>query len=121
MTLTRLLAAAGCAALLAGAAHAQTATSSTTVDANGVQTTTTVDTTTGVTSTTTYDPATGMTTTLPATSATTMGVPASMTGAPGTVSTQVVTNGPVPDTPENRARYGQPLSRAGRATTPAGN
>ena len=34
---------------------------------------------------------------------------------------QVITNGPVPDTPENRARYGGPMSRAGRHTTPAGN
>lgn len=34
---------------------------------------------------------------------------------------QTVTNGPVPDTPANRARYGQPMSRAGKATTPAGN
>jgi hypothetical protein len=29
--------------------------------------------------------------------------------------------GPVPDTPENRARYGDPASRAGRATAPRGN
>lgn len=33
----------------------------------------------------------------------------------------VVTNGPVPDTRENRARYGQPISNGGRRTTPAGN
>ena len=126
MTLTRLLAAAGCAALLAGAAHAQTATTSTSVDANGVQTTTTVDTATGVTTSTTYDPATGMTTTVPVTSATTAGVPASSltlstTGAPGTVTTQVITNGPIPDTRENRAKYGQPLSHAGKRSAPAGN
>ena len=37
------------------------------------------------------------------------------------VTTRVVTNGPVPDTAENRARYGQPLSRAGKRTAPAGN
>jgi len=29
--------------------------------------------------------------------------------------------GPIPDTPENRARYGGPMSRAGRATGPRGN
>jgi len=29
--------------------------------------------------------------------------------------------GPIPDTPENRARYGAPASRAGRATVPRGN
>lgn len=33
---------------------------------------------------------------------------------------QVITNGPVPDTPANRARY-RPLSHAGRASVPAGN
>jgi hypothetical protein len=37
------------------------------------------------------------------------------------VTNQVITNGPVPDTPENRARYGQPLSHAGRMTAPRGN
>lgn len=33
----------------------------------------------------------------------------------------VVSNGPVPDTKANRARYGQPLSATGRRTEPAGN
>lgn len=33
----------------------------------------------------------------------------------------VVTNGPVPDTRENRAKYGQPMSNGGRRTRPAGN
>ena len=33
---------------------------------------------------------------------------------------ELVTNGPVPDTPATRALY-PPLSRAGRATAPAGN
>jgi hypothetical protein len=33
----------------------------------------------------------------------------------------VVSNGPVPDTKANRAKYGQPLSATGRATKPAGN
>jgi hypothetical protein len=31
------------------------------------------------------------------------------------------TNGPVPDTPENRAKYGQPLSHAGKMTAAKGN
>jgi hypothetical protein len=35
--------------------------------------------------------------------------------------TSVVSNGPVPDTAANRARYGSPMSHAGRVTTPAGN
>lgn len=37
-----------------------------------------------------------------------------------TTNVRVVTNGPVADTPENRAKF-KPLSRAGRATTPRGN
>ena len=36
-------------------------------------------------------------------------------------SVDVVSNGPVPDTSENRARYGQPMSNAGRMTRPAGD
>jgi hypothetical protein len=35
--------------------------------------------------------------------------------------TEVISNGPVPDTPENRAKYGKPMSNAGRMTKPAGN
>lgn len=37
------------------------------------------------------------------------------------VTTSTVTNGPVPDTPENRRRFGQPLSNAGKRTAPVGN
>ncbi len=33
----------------------------------------------------------------------------------------VVTNGPVPDTAENRAKYGQPMSNGGQRTKPVGN
>jgi hypothetical protein len=33
----------------------------------------------------------------------------------------LVTNGPVPDTPANRAKYGKPMSHAGKKTAPAGN
>ncbi len=50
------------------------------------------------------------------------------TGVNATVTTDangdrnvLVTNGPVPDTEANRARYGQPLSNAGNRTQPAGN
>ena len=38
-----------------------------------------------------------------------------------TVTTEVIASAPVPDTPENRARFGQPLSRAGKMTAPRGN
>ena len=33
----------------------------------------------------------------------------------------MVTNGPVPDTPANRAKYGGPKSHGGRTTPPVGN
>lgn len=33
----------------------------------------------------------------------------------------VVSNAPVPDTRDNRAKYGRPLSMTGRKTAPAGN
>lgn len=36
-------------------------------------------------------------------------------------TTTTVTNGPVPDTAENRAKYGQPMSRAGKRTAARGN
>lgn len=42
-------------------------------------------------------------------------------GAGASVTTTTTTNGPVPDTAENRAKYGQPMSHAGKRTAPAGN
>ena len=77
----------------------------TTATADTASTTTTTD-TTATTDTTT--------TTATATSATSSGTAASFT-------TQMVTNGPVPDTAENRAKYGQPMSRAGKRTAARGN
>jgi UrcA family protein len=38
-----------------------------------------------------------------------------------TYTTTTVTNGPVADTPENRARFGAPMSNAGKRTAPVGN
>jgi hypothetical protein len=38
-----------------------------------------------------------------------------------TMTLEIVSNKPVADTPENRARYGGPMSNAGRRTRPAGN
>ena len=38
----------------------------------------------------------------------------------GDTTVQTVSNGPVPDTPEMRAKY-KPLSHAGQHTKPAGN
>ena len=43
------------------------------------------------------------------------------TDASAVVSVNTVTNGPVADTPANRAKYGQPLSRAGKRTAAKGN
>jgi hypothetical protein len=34
---------------------------------------------------------------------------------------RLVTNGPVPDTAANRAKFGPPLSHAGKKTAPTGN
>jgi hypothetical protein len=47
--------------------------------------------------------------------------PAAAADASATVTTSVVTNGPVADTPENRAKYGAPLSNAGKRTAARGN
>jgi hypothetical protein len=38
-----------------------------------------------------------------------------------TFTNLTVTNGPVPDTPQNRKKYGQPLSHAGKMTAARGN
>lgn len=97
-----LLIAAGAAALMTGAAFAQDTPSATTPDA-------------------TMPPA-ATDTTMPAD--TTMApAPADTSMAPTQVAAnvQTVTNGPVPDTPENRAKYGQPMSHAGKKTAPVGN
>ena len=47
------------------------------------------------------------------------GVTTSPTGA--IVTHKLVSSQPVPDTPNNRAKYGRPLSNTGRHTQPAGN
>lgn len=47
------------------------------------------------------------------------GTMASSTGAG--MDVELVTNGPIPDTAENRAQFGGPNSRAGKATAPRGN
>ncbi len=62
--------------------------------------------------------ATSTTETTPAAPAASADVSAS---APATVTNLTVTNGPVPDTAENRAKYGQPMSHAGKRTAARGN
>lgn len=54
--------------------------------------------------------------TLPASSST-LGDPTLMKAG----EASVVSNGPVPDTAENRAKYGRPMSNAGKKSSPAGN
>jgi hypothetical protein len=51
----------------------------------------------------------------PAAGAPTERTPSASAGA------DLVSNGPIPDTPQNRAKYGQPLSHAGKLSKPAGN
>jgi len=53
--------------------------------------------------------------------AATYGTSASATVPAATYTNTTVTNGPVADTPENRARYGAPLSHAGKRTAAKGN
>lgn len=130
MMLKTLLTAAAASALLTGAAFAQEAPTATSknaappssqagVDQTDTDTsasapgavnppaTATPEATTSTDTTTTADGTT-------ATSATSMGANASVT-------TTTLTNGPVPDTAENRAKYGQPLSHAGKRTAAKGN
>jgi hypothetical protein len=110
--LKHLLTATAALALMAGAAHAQTAPASppaATPDASPKP----MDSAT----TTSAAPA-PMTEPAAAPAATT---PAASSNASAVVSVATVTNGPVADTPENRAKYGQPMSRAGKRTTPKGN
>jgi len=45
----------------------------------------------------------------------------SATDSSANVGVTVVASQPVPDTPENRARYGQPMSHAGKHTAARGN
>jgi UrcA family protein len=54
-------------------------------------------------------------------SATESGSFASTTVPDATYTMTTVTNGPVPDTAQNRARFGGPMSNGGRRTAPVGN
>jgi hypothetical protein len=65
--------------------------------------------------------------TAPSASASDTATVAPAAGAPteraptATAGSDLVSNGPVPDTRENRQKYGRPLSNAGRMTKAAGN
>jgi len=47
--------------------------------------------------------------------------PAERTSAASAGDVDIVTNGPIPDTKANRAKYGAPLSNGGRMTKPTGD
>jgi hypothetical protein len=108
MRLNYILAAAAIAALTAGAAAAQSSDTSNGPGMNGASNPSQAD--------QAGAPASGYDTSN-APSANQAGVPAAATVGDATL----ITNGPVPDTPENRAKYGKPMSNAGRHTAPAGN
>ena len=143
MKLTHLVTATAAVALLGGAAYAQQpqpqkgpTSGSVTGDWNGAHAppdekqyqekvrvplgappATTSSTTSSTDATASADTSASVTTTTETTTA-----PAATSAATNVSFTNMtVTNGPVPDTRENRAKYGQPLSRAGRMTAARGN
>lgn len=68
--------------------------------------------------------ASGASTTVSSTSGTTTGGTAESAGGYGanaSFTTQTIAMAPIPDTPANRAKFGGPMSAAGRHTKPAGN
>ena len=111
MLIRSLLTAAAVSALSIGAAHAQSAAMSEPATVSGSVTESPPPAAASTTVTTDGATTTTSTTVMAATS---MGQPASVT-------TSMVTNGPVPDTPANRAKYGQPMSNAGKRTAAKGN
>lgn len=119
MNLKHLLAAAAATALMAGAAHAQTMTQPADSSMPAPMTTPAGDPAGTVSTTTTDTSADGTTAT-----STTTTMPMASTGATSDISASVttttVTNGPVADTPENRAKY-RPLSHAGNRSAAKGN
>ena len=105
MQLTPLLAIAAATALAAGAAAAQSS-NQTNDQSNAAPSTNQA----GAPPTTTYP---GGVTSSP--------TPADQAYTLKAGDPNVITNGPVPDTPENRKLYGGPMSNGGRHTAPKGN
>lgn len=106
MKIHYLLTAVAATALIGGAAYAQQPT------------TTTTTTTTAPSPPATSDTAAPAAPTGAAVQTSVTAVDAS-SGA--TLTDTLVTNGPIPDTPANRAKYGQPMSQAGKHTPARGN
>jgi hypothetical protein len=123
MKITHLMTAAALATLMGGAAYAQS-TPDTTVSGDNTPAAPMQPGDPSAMSTTDQS----MSTTAPATqynyNANTQPASSSTLGDPTTMKAgdpNVVSNGPVPDTPENRAKYGKPMSNAGKRSAPAGN
>lgn len=124
MKLNYLLGAVAVSALMTGAAYAQTGAS--TQPGTGATTDQSVPSQTASSSTDTTGAVNGSVTndTTTSTDTSTAGVTATSAttyGQGASVTTTTTTNGPVADTPENRAKYGQPMSHAGKRTAPKGN
>ena len=126
--LLRLLAISASAALLAGAAQAQTTQAPTgaspPVDAASPAPTAPVESTTAPAIASPTPAAPVDTTGYNSQSSAAIPASTSTLGDPATLKAGdagVVSNGPVPDTRENRAKYGRPDSSAGKHTAPAGN
>jgi hypothetical protein len=116
MNVTRFMTAAAAAALLAGPVVAQTASQPATGQTGTTTTTTNTNTTTPTAPEDDTD--TASTTVNAGTTAQNLGSTDTTAGGAMTsgVEVRVVANAPIPDTPENRARYGQPESNAGKRT-----
>ncbi len=116
MNVTRFLTAAAVAALFAGPVAAQTEPSTTTDTTTATQTTTTTQ---SSPSSSEMGKPVGMTSigrmgdsgASTSTTTTTTNMGASMSG-----NVEIVANAPIPDSPENRALYGQPESNGGKRT-----
>jgi predicted outer membrane protein len=121
--ITKVLMSAAAAALISTAAYAQQQHSDPAHGLSDAQSSatnpSTVNPPADVESRVSVDPHAGVAATTGETSDV-VGISADSARAQG-MAVQTVTNGPVPDTTENRARYGAPMSRAGKMTRPTGN
>jgi hypothetical protein len=108
MPLVRYALGAAAASLIAGAALAQATSSPDAAAASGPPPAT-------------DNSASGATNNAPPPAAASTGAGTETSAVVNGQTVQVIASAPVPDTPENRAKYGQPLSRAGKRTAPKGN
>lgn len=127
MKLNYLFGAVAACGLIAGAAYAQsssTSPSDTTSGSSMSAPATGSDMSGASTSSTTSGaatPAPADNTAAPSAQSSTGAASAETQGQPASATTSETTNGPVPDTKENRQKYGGPMSNAGRRTAAKGN